>query len=270
MWPLLLSVLAQAPVGDLVLTRQLETTPERAADVVERTFHELQAQGLPLRTPAETRERLASRGLGSAEACTARRACLAKLADGLDSRFLVTVDLGHVGDEMAIGLEALAPSGQVLSSKRFTVKTAGYPAGFDAEATAFAMGLAAALQGDVPLAARSASPVSSTTPRMPQPLTSSQAPTKPRALPWVFGGATVLAVAAAGSLLSLGLASKNQLDRSRFLTAGGLGTTLTEPQAQRLVTTGNAELSASLGCAVGAAVLGAFFVWALLTPGDSP
>lgn len=266
-----LALLAAAPSlpGDLVLSRSIETTTERATDVIDRAWRDLQARGVALRPPTETRARLLAAGLGAPEACAAKRACLVKLLQKLGSPLLVAVDVGHVGDEMAIGFEALSPEGTSLAQHRFMLKTAGYPAGFDGHAETFARALRPAA-ADAPTTDLQRPALVPTPAVLP-----TTAPTAVAARPWPpltlgAGGAAVATGVAGVVFTALGLQAMGTLDAARYTSGSSAASHLTAPDAQRLANTANTELTVALVCALGTAALASVATWAALTPAEAP
>jgi hypothetical protein len=105
--------------GDVVIVRRIETSPERASDVRGRVFDVLKSKGVDVREPKPV----------ESEACAMNRACLSKVARELSADWLVTIDLGHVEDEMVVRLELLIGAHlDKATSSVFTLKTAAYPA----------------------------------------------------------------------------------------------------------------------------------------------
>jgi hypothetical protein len=262
---LVLSLMAATP-GDIVLARQVQTTPERAADVIDRIHGAVTALRVPVRPPAETRARLKSLELNP-ESCAARRPCLAKLLERLGGSLLITVDVGHIADEMAVGLEALNAEGQAVAERRFTLKTAGYPAGFENEVSAFADALkpfASMAPVDAPLA--QANPL---TPPPPPP--SVPAGLTPHTVAALTAGGVAVGTAATSVIFAiLGANANTQLSAARFNTSAGTASHLTQPQAQALATAANTDFSLSLGFGLATAALAGVVMWALLAPEPTP
>ncbi len=245
--PILLGLHA-APAGSLeiLLVRRVDTQPAQALDLQERIhallLREGYRQALP---PAQTRARLQERGVLAPAACEARRACVLELAGKLGAAVIVSVDVGHVLDRMAISLEALEPGGERLAQESFTVSAVGYPAGVPPGLERFAQALRGALPPPPPLIAAPAI--------LPAP-----APTAaplPRAAAYGTGAGALVAGAAAVTLGVVGARAGAAMHAGDYDSAVGRASTLTHAESDRLATTGNAALTSALVCAVVSAAL---------------
>ncbi|MFT3839365.1 MAG: hypothetical protein QM723_20445 [Myxococcaceae bacterium] len=269
MAPWLLVVLTATPQLDLVLTRRVETTAERAEDVVQRVHDALEAEGLHPADPAATRKRLNT----DPTVCAGKRPCEARLGLDLGSTVLVTVDVGHLADRMAVALEAIDPkSGKKLASRAFAMSSLGYPAGVETELKPFAHEVAqleqlkgtsagtAATPGDAPF--QSTQPGLIPPPPPPPPLEVEQGkPTR-----WGLISSGVLTVATAVTaivFLSLALVNQNQLSSNHTVFMGMTANKLTHDQALDYASDANTDYTVALGTGIGAAALAVLtvFLW---------
>lgn len=254
MTALLALLLAAAPI-DAVVSRSIDTTPERADDLLRRVVAAIGA-----RSVEETHQHLPAGTVTAA--CAARRACLKDLGTALGARAVVGVDVGHVTGQMAVSLEAvLVADGKRLAQRSFTVDSAGYPAGVEGELKVFAAALKSALPPeDAPVAAK-LEPV----PAPAKPVViAAAAPSRP-VMPIVLGAAAVVAAGLALGLGVMGGSTAAQLDRAKTTWQGQPASSLSRPQAQEIAARANGQyLGAGLaGSTAGALGLGAALSWLL-------
>jgi len=244
-------VLAVTGPIDAVVSRSIDTTPERADDLLERVVAALDAEGIPVRRPPGS----------PALACAARRACVRDTGVTLGSRAVVAVDIGHVTGQMAVNVEAVSvPDGQRLAQLSFSILSAGYPAGVQAELEKFARALKKALgPEDAPVVAK-LEPVAAPPPVQvvaPREATSS-APVGPL----IVAG---LAVAAAVASVSLGVSANgkaSELERAKTTYLGMPSSNLSRAQAEQLAASANGQYAGSAVGAGAAVALGAgALVW---------
>lgn len=268
MAPWLLVVLTATPQLDLVLTRRVETTAERAEDVVQRVHDALEAEGLHPADPAATRKHLNT----DPTVCAGKRPCEARLGLDLGSSVLVTVDVGHLADRMAVALEAIEPkSGKKLAARAFAMSSLGYPAGIETELKPFAhevaqleqlKGATAATTGDAPFQTTQNQPNLIPPPPPPPPLEVEQGtPTR-----WGLISSGVLTVATAVTaivFLSLALVNQSQLSSNHTVFMGMTANKLTHDQALGYANDANTDYTVALGTGIGAAALAALtvFLW---------
>jgi hypothetical protein len=270
-WLLVALSLGAAPQLDLVLTGRTETTAERADDVVLRVREALEAEGLHPLDPAESRKKVK----GDPLRCGGKRACAAKLGKELGSTVLVTVEVSHLGDRMAVSLEAVSPDdAKRLAQRAFALSSLGYPAGLEPELKGFAQAVAAleplkaALEtppvpvADAPVKAAEPAPDLLPPPPPPPPVEISTA--KPR--PWGLISTTLAAGATAVAalvFLTLGLVNSNALDSSHTTFDGQPASTLTHQQALGYANDANTDYTVSLVTGLGAVALAGVsaFLW---------
>lgn len=256
---------------EVLLSRSIDTTPERAQDVVDRAAAAVTAVNVgPVGSPQTARVKLLSNGAGAPEACNAKKPCLEKLGQALGAGMIVAVDVGHVGDQMAIGLDALVVAdGKSLASHRFTIDTAGYPAGMDKELQTFVGKLHKSVKGsDAPVVATGTSPSLT-----PTGGTATATPSTPFTLPptkvlAAGGGAAAFGVATV-VLAALGSGAKGQLDAAKYTSGTNSASHLTAPEAKALASTANGEFTAALGCGVATAALAGLATWWWMHPEES-
>jgi len=268
MVPWLLVVLTATPQVDLVLTRRVETTAERGDDVTRRVHDALAAEGLAPNDPTATKKRLNT----DPTVCAGKHPCIVRLGADLGSTVLITVDVGHLSDRMAVSLEAIDPkTGKKLAQRAFVMNSLGYPAGLDAELKPFAQAVAAL---DVlkpapakPEVAAHDAPFQPTAPELlpppPPPMPPLEASgSKPR--PWGLISSGVLTAATAVTaivFLTLALINQGQLS-SAHTTFDGVGASkLTQRQALGYASDANTDYTVSLCTGLGAAALAGLTVF---------
>lgn len=238
---------APAPI-DVVISRSIDTTPERATDLSTRVATALSSAGLEVRSAENTTSLLGAR---SPAACSARRACLKEVAAKLGSRALVGVDVGHVSGQMGVNLEAIDAAGNRLAAHSFAVESAGYPAGMAQELSVFVEALRKALPAeDAPKAvALVPAPALELTPVLVE------APAARSVAPWVLGAGAAAAAIAAAALFAVHASSAGQLEAGKTTIAGQPASTLSRPQAEQLASTANGTLAGGFVAAGAAAGL---------------
>ena len=254
---LLTVVLTVAGPVDAVISRSIDTTPERAEDLLGRVAAALAQAGIPVREtqlPAGT----------VPGACAARRACVRELGAAMGARAIVGVDVGHVTGQMAVNLEAISVGdGQRLAQHSFAIDSAGYPAGLEAQLKTFTRALKLALgPEDAPVAVKLA----------PEPPPASSAPiaivepphSRPIA-PIVLGGVAVAVAVASVALAVLGSSTAGQIDAAKITYLGAPASKISRNQADGLAAAANSQYTAA-GISAGAAVAlgaGALLSWGL-------
>jgi hypothetical protein len=245
----LLVVTALGAGGHVTLTRCLQATPERCADVGERARDVLRAARLTLGDEAAfARE---------AQHCNGTRDCLLREVREAGGSFLVSVEVAQIGDRVAIRLDGSTAAGKRVAETGVTVSAMDYPAGVDrrlgefAEALARVVGRASDAPARVDLAPVRVEPV-------PEPL----APARPsRAGPVTLTTLAVIGAAASLTLVLLAAENAVTLEGAKTMAEGEPASTLTRDQAVSRRTAGNAELTGALVAAIAAVVLGAGALW---------
>jgi hypothetical protein len=273
MAPWLLVVLSATPQLDLVLTRRVETTAERADDVVRRVHDALEAELLHPVDPTTTRKRLNTDPL----VCAGKRPCAARLGTDLGSTVLITVDVGHLADRMAVALEAIEPkSGKKLAARAFAMSSLGYPAGIETELKPFAQEVAqlaelkpaAVAAKDTPPVPSGDTPFQQSTeakpdlippPPPPPPVEVQSSPTR-----WGLlssGALTVASAVTAIVFLSLALVNQTTLSSNHTVFMGMTANKLTHQQALGVASDANTDFTVALGTGIGAGLLAALTVY---------
>lgn len=245
------ALLSAADPVDVVVSRSIATTPERAQDLLERVTEALAQAGLKVRAPAETR-RLLPAGTQTA-ACAARRPCVRELGVALGARAVVGVDVGHVTGQMAVNLEAvLTADGQRLAQHSFAIDSDGYPARLAPELEKFSRALALALPPeDAPVAAKlEPSPVK-------EPPVAVVAEAARPVGPIVLGSTAVLAAVVAVSLAMVGASTGGQLERAKSTHQGLPASTLSRSDAEAIAASANGQYTAAAIAGGAALTLGA-------------
>ncbi len=269
-WLLVALSLGAAPQLDVVLTGRTETTVERADDVVQRVRESLEAAGLHPRSAGDTKAQLHT----DPTVCGGKRPCAARVGMELGSTVLVTVEVSHLGDRMAVALEAVSPKdSKRLAQRAFALSSLGYPAGLEPELKGFAHAVAALeplrAPPETPKVAAADAPVQPQPgpdllppPPPPPPLEVSQAPHRP----WGLISSTVLAGAAAVTalvFLTLGLVNASSLSSAHTTFDGLPASKLTHQQALAYANDANTDYTVSLISGAGAVALGglSLFLW---------
>jgi len=263
MAPWLLLVLTATPQVDLVLTRRVETTAERADDVTRRVRDALAAEGLQPNDPEATKKRLNT----DPTVCAGKHPCIVRLGLDLGSAVLITVDVGHLSDRMAVSLEALEPkTGKKLTQRAFAMSSLGYPAGLDAELKPFAVAVAAlSIFKPAPVASTDA-PVQQPPPELipPPPPEPPLEVSESKPKPWgLISSAALTAATAITALvfLTLALINQGQLSAAHTTFEGQGASKLTQRQALGYASDANTDYTVALGTGIGAVALAGLTVF---------
>lgn len=256
-----------APSGVVVLLSRRTAVPQaEGRELAAQVAALLGKAGLPLASDAEgVSRRLARLGVKDTANCNGRKVCIAELARQLEAPWVVALSVSRIESDRSLALELIRAQDVAVVAKDSVVLakadklTSDLLAGFVDKART-AMGLAPPPgpvvttppttpdkpPPDAPVQTALTPPPPSTPPVLPPP-----PPEKSHTASYVLGGAGVLALGAAATMLALGLSTRTELARGQ--NAGGRTLSeLTEPQAVQLNSRSNVEL----GVAAGAGALG--------------
>lgn len=281
LWLPLLAALSQtpdvrAPVA-VVVTSRRKGAEVVAGKVAGRVYDVLAREGVaPLLGEAAAVKELRVSGFGNPNTCQGTRACVGKLALLLGPRAVVVgVDVGKVGNTLAIHLDAIAADdAKPVASLDVSSSFSGWDEAMSAPIVVFAREVKAALGPTKPVASPQAgvalpadAPKQATlTPQAPPTVVAEAPAPKSRAVPWALTGA---AVAAAGAAVTLGVLGGN--DKSKYEAAlvtlpdGSLGSTLPEAEARSLASGANTKIGLAVGSAVVSAALGGLATYFFLS-----
>jgi hypothetical protein len=256
---LVLGALAPADGADtaVVLGGRIGVSQKRADRALASLGEQLRG-AMPLLAEDELTRRFKSIGVSDGTFCAGKKTCLLELGRQLRLAVLIAVSASEVGGELSITAVAYDPAAGRSLAEASVVLPAN-TRDLDAELRSLAATLAAALELARPhpslAPAPSPGPPAAPSPA-PAPLTavSSTGQRRSRVPSILF---LVAAAAAAGSAVGLGVSggiSGSSLRGNLELADGTRGSDLTERAAAQRRDTANAELSAALACAVGAAL----------------
>ena len=271
---------APAPAPRVVVVLEVSKRPGTESvhsAIAERVHAAMEREGVPGLIPnKEGVARLKTAGISDVRSCQAVRACVAKLAVILGEKAVVVgVDVARAGSSLAVLLEAVTgPTGRVdapgdearvLATTDFVMPAGRWSDEAALPMVRFVRQLKDTLAAEAPRpvveapasdAPRAVQLQPSAAPGAPQVAAAPAAPKSPRALPWILFGGAVVSAGAGATLLGLGLADKDALERS--VTTNEFGervSTLSRDQITALEGGGNAKLTAALISAILAAGL---------------
>jgi hypothetical protein len=266
------SILTSLVLGssmEVIVTRAVDMPPGRTEEIVARVCDVLAANGIVgVGDPKDALARLRAAGVADPTSCAAKRPCVAKLGEVLQTATVVSIDVGRVGDLLAVGLEAI----EVDTGRRLVTHVASFAAdsssaGLVTQVEQFAERLRPELPKAspppplVPIEAAADSPrLQSVAPGQAKP-----AKVDLKLVKWGVAGVAAASGVSAIVVASLGASAAAQLNGSRFESPAGAASRLTRPEADKLAASANSNLSVALGLAIGSAVMTgvAAVVWGL-------
>lgn len=247
-----------------------------------RVFSTLTREGIAdVQDDEKTARQVKAAGFSDARNCQGGQSCLTKLAVLLGPRaVVVSVDVGKIGKQLAVHLEALsAEGGEPLALSDFTASADNFGDEAAVPTTVFARALAGKMNGspaeelkkpaeelkkpaDAPMVA-SVEPVDAPPP-MPPLIEVNQEPTphRSRALPIALGVGALASLGAAAAFGVLGLQDKDAYTASKFDSNGMTASRLPQSELDRLSSEGNTRFTIALTTAVigvGLAAASTFF-----------
>lgn len=258
MLPLILVVLSQAPahtpVG-VVVSSKRPGSDAAAQKVATRMVEALGGAKFTGVLDDAATGKLLKRAKLNARDCQGAGPCLIKLAKALGpTAIVIGVDVGKIGDSLAIHVEAVGVEASVLAVD-VPADADLKPGQLDA-LDGFAKSVAekltptpAADQAPPPSDAPKAAVLEPTPPPTPPPaVTAARAgpSTMRKVVPWIVGGGAVASLAVSGAFFGLGAQDKSKFDAS---VSGGVSR-LPGSELQRISSSGNMNFTIGLSTAV--------------------
>ena len=284
---LVAAVLAQSPAPGRGPVAVLVSSKRAGAEAISpklaaRVFATLTREGLPdLQDDEKTAQQIKAAGFSDARNCQGGSSCLTKLAVLLGAHAVVVgVDVGKIGKQLAVHLEALSSAGESLALSDFTASIDNFGDDSAVPITVFARALASKM-GTAPPATATPSdlkkpvdpladapmlahvepaplpPLELVAPPMPPPERSSRIPGI------AFGGAAVASLGVSGVFAFLGTQDQNAYTASKFTSGGAVASHLPQSELDRLASEGNTRFTIALTTAlvgVGLAAASTFFL----------
>lgn len=291
---LLVAVLAQTPAPTrrgpvaVVVSSKRAGADAIAPKLAARVVSTLTREGLTdVQDDDKTAKQVKAAGFSDARNCQGGQSCLTKLAVLLGPRaIVVSVDVGKIGKQLAVHLEALsAEGGEALALSDFQASVDNYGDDSAVPITVFARALAAKMTGapataevaknapesdlkkpaDAPVVATNA-PLEPPPPMPPlvEVVAQPPAPQRHSKVPgFALGGGAIACFGVAGAFGVLGLQDKNAYTSSKFDLNGMTASHLPQSELDRLATEGNTRFTIALTTAlvgVGLAAASTFFL----------
>jgi hypothetical protein len=265
-----------SPTVGVVISSKRPQADDYPKKVAEYVYALLKLEEVPALTDTETRAALKKAQAPEPKNCQGGQLCLMKLAGVMPGEsVLVGVDVARLQDKLILHLEAVSgASNESLALFDKEVPTRNWSEEASSSLTEFVRQLKTKMRAkqtvdsppvaasDVPKETRVAEVEKKpelTPTRLPNETELDQAVStdaSPKVLPWVFTGAAVASAGTAVLFGVLGAQDKAKYESNLIETPEGLGTRLSQAEAQSLAQSANTKTGVAVGAAIGSAVLG--------------